>query len=342
LLSFPRVVRFALARSPKLLSQVVRAFVRVVFADLRRRARARGVSGQPGAVVFVQRFGSYANLNVHLHVCFADGVFTKDDDDRIRFGALEPPTDSDVESVARKAVRRVAKLIERHRADAECDDLDDALASAQAAAVHAVPAANSGRGLAAQRAPRSRSAFLDGFSLDADVAIHRNDRSGLERVLRYSDRPALANDRLAVDDQARVTYRLRRPTPLGKRQLTIEPVDFLARLATLIPPPRQTQVRYFGVFSAHHSFRARVVPGTDSQPVADPPAPRPTRLVPQQAASYALQASAWICQRKSCQGSAMRPERSCVIVSRKPGGAADRSRSTKRSQRRSGWRTRSS
>jgi hypothetical protein len=207
----------------------------------------------------VQRFGSFANLNVHLHVCFSDGVFAKDDADRIRFRALGPPSDSDVDSIARKAAERVAKLLDRHQVDAECDDLDDALAAAQAAAVHAVPTANAPGDARSPPRARPRSAFVDGFSLHADTAIHRNDRLGLERVLRYSGRPALAQDRLALDDAGRVIYRFRRKSPSGKLSLSIDPVDFLARLATLIPPPRQNQVRYFGVFAAHHKWRGLLV-----------------------------------------------------------------------------------
>jgi hypothetical protein len=262
-LSFPRSVRFALARSGPLLCQVIRAFVRAVFAHLRRRARKLGIAdGQPGAVVFVQRFGSFANLNVHLHACFADGVFAKDDDDRVRFHSLAPPDDADIDSIARKVVRTISLVFDRHQLEAECDDLDDALAAAQAAAVHAVPTANAPPGARSLSSLRSRSAFVDGFSLHADTAIHRNDRVGLERVLRYSGRPALAKDRLALDEAGRVTYRFRRPSPSGKLALSIEPVDFLARLATLIPPPRQNQVRYHGVFAAHHKWRPLLVPRT--------------------------------------------------------------------------------
>jgi hypothetical protein len=138
-----------------------------------------------------------------------------------RFRALPPPTDADVDSVARTVVRRVAKLLERQQDDAACDDLDDALAAAQAVAVHAVPTQNAASAAHPRFSPRPRSAFLDGFSLHADTAIHRNDRLGLERVLRYSGRPALAQDRLALDDQGRVTYRFGRvPVPSGKLALS--------------------------------------------------------------------------------------------------------------------------
>jgi hypothetical protein len=39
------------------------------------------------------------------------------------------------------------------------------------------------------------------------------------------------------------------------------PLDFLARLASLIPSPRVNLTRFHGVFSANHRLRAQVVPG---------------------------------------------------------------------------------
>jgi len=50
--------------------------------------------------VFIQRFGSFANLNVHLHVCFLDGVFAQNEMGRIRFRPVKEPTDADVEQIA--------------------------------------------------------------------------------------------------------------------------------------------------------------------------------------------------------------------------------------------------
>jgi hypothetical protein len=37
-------------------------------------------------------------------------------------------------------------------------------------------------------------------------------------------------------------------------------VQFLRRLAWLIPPPKQNQVRYYGVLAPTHGLRAEVVP----------------------------------------------------------------------------------
>jgi hypothetical protein len=47
---------------------VLKVFLRALFAFLRSRARELGFDGQPGAIVFEQRFSSALTLNPHLHV----------------------------------------------------------------------------------------------------------------------------------------------------------------------------------------------------------------------------------------------------------------------------------
>jgi hypothetical protein len=50
-------------------------FVRAVLGCYARRARARGHhAARTGAITFVQRFGSAANLHVHAHVLVMDGT----------------------------------------------------------------------------------------------------------------------------------------------------------------------------------------------------------------------------------------------------------------------------
>ena len=41
----------------------------------------------------------------------------------------------------------------------------------------------------------------------------------------------------------------------------LEPLDFLARLAALVPRPRVNLTRYHGVFAPNSPLRARVTPG---------------------------------------------------------------------------------
>jgi hypothetical protein len=39
-----------------------------------------------------------------------------------------------------------------------------------------------------------------------------------------------------------------------------EPLDFLARLASLVPRPRVNLTRFHGVFAPNHGLRAQIVP----------------------------------------------------------------------------------
>jgi hypothetical protein len=75
-LTFPFALRYRLAYDSALTSDVLRIFVRAVFASMRRRARMRRPIATPrcGAVTFVQRFGGALNLNVHFHTLVLDGV----------------------------------------------------------------------------------------------------------------------------------------------------------------------------------------------------------------------------------------------------------------------------
>ena len=72
-------------------------------------------------------------------------------------------------------------------------------------------------------------------------------------MCRYGTRSPVANARLSLDPTGRVVLSLKRPLRDGRTELTFTPIDFLRRLATLIPPPRRHLTRYHGVFA-----RARV------------------------------------------------------------------------------------
>ncbi len=90
-LTFPRRIRFLFARRPGLTSKALATFLRALFALQRRRARALGLSGEAGAVTFVQRFGSALQLNLHMHVVAPDGLFGADAAGDGVFHRLPPP-----------------------------------------------------------------------------------------------------------------------------------------------------------------------------------------------------------------------------------------------------------
>ncbi len=62
-------------------------------------------------------------------------------------------------------------------------------------------------------------------------------------------------------------------------QLVMDPVDFLARLANLLPPPRSNLVRYYGAFAPNAAIRVRLLPRLERakpQPPCSCPRSEPT------------------------------------------------------------------
>ena len=200
------------------------------------------------------------NLNVHFHTLVPDGVFDLEGAGQPRFVPIPPPRDEELAAILDRIVRRTAKALVGY------DDLaseDDALAALQATEVD--------RRLRFPDPFRNQrhTASLDGFSLHAGVRIHEHDREGLERLCRYAVRPPFALQRLSQGENGQLVYRMKRPRG-GSLFLLLEPDELLARLATLVPPPRIHSVRYHGVFAPNSRVRARVDP-------APAVAPEPTR-----------------------------------------------------------------
>jgi len=73
-LSLPIPLRVLLAAQPERVTSVLQVVHRVVTRHLLRRAGLKPEEGHGGAVTLIQRFGSAANLNIHLHCLVLDGV----------------------------------------------------------------------------------------------------------------------------------------------------------------------------------------------------------------------------------------------------------------------------
>jgi hypothetical protein len=71
----------------------------------------------------------------------------------------------------------------------------------------------------------------------------------VERLARYLSRPTVAIEHLALTAQGQVRYRLKTPYRDGTTHIVLEPVDFIARLAALVPPPRKHLTHFHGVFA---------------------------------------------------------------------------------------------
>jgi hypothetical protein len=101
--------------------------------------------------------------------------------------------------------------------------------------------------------------MVSGFRVHAGVSIRAQDLKGLERLLRYAARPPVAMDRLAQLPDGRLSYRLKTPWRNGTTHVMFEPLEFLARLAVLVPPPRVNMVRFHGVIGPAAKWRAAIV-----------------------------------------------------------------------------------
>jgi hypothetical protein len=330
-LSLPYSLRYRLAYDRKLLSVVLDAFIKSVFASHRRRAKehyAVKTRPQPGGVTFVQRFGGSINLNVHFHTLVLDGVYAVDAGaGNIEFLPLPAPSSDEVLTVLMDTAGRIARRLERRglgndAAPEESDRLardNPLLAQLYGASVQGrVPngpragqrTTRFGRAPEAQMrtlpAPSSsRSAVAAGMSLHAGVFVPGSDRKRLERICRYTARPAIATERLKQLGDGRLAYRLRTPWRDGTTHIVFEPRELMARLAALVPPPRAHQVRYHGILAPAANWRDKIIPKVDdTEQMATSPVPAKCRTRWAQLLQKTFAVDALACPR--CDGR-MRP-----------------------------------
>jgi len=247
------------------LSAVLRIFIGEVFE--RHRARSGvGASGQPGAVAAIHRADSSLRVNPHFHVLVIDGACRIDDDEHatpIFHGAPEP-TDAELRAVATRVAKRVRRLfVRRGLIDGDGMPIDDVerplpdgpvrfgWLTADGQAIIAEPDRAGGRG-------RTSCAEVAGFSVFAGRAVR--DRDEIERLGRYVSRPPFADDQLSETSDGGVAVELKRPRANGETHAFMEPIAFLRRLTSLIPPAGMNLIRYFGILAPAAKHRSKVVP----------------------------------------------------------------------------------
>jgi ribosomal protein S27E len=79
-LSLPIPLRLLLAAQPELVTPVLQVVHRVISRRLLDQAGLKADEADSGAVTLIQRFGSAANLNIHLHCLVLDGVYRRGTD----------------------------------------------------------------------------------------------------------------------------------------------------------------------------------------------------------------------------------------------------------------------
>jgi hypothetical protein len=278
---------------------VVGAMDRIFAEEIARLTRRlAGIEGaQAGAIGCPQMFGGSLNLHVHFHTIAADGVFVKTDAGGVRFHEAPPSSKDDVAEVAQRVRDRALRWLrrkgylderaaeERSNEAAEPSALDGCMQLALAGgAFLARPPASPNDKVDAdlERRERRFSAACDGFDVHCAVRLAAGDDLGRERLVRYCTRPPFALERIEVLRDGRIAYLLKVPRK-GRTHRIMAPMEFLARLAALIPRPRIPLVRYHGVFGARSSWRRLVTP----KPQAHAAKPKPCPAAPAASAAPA-------------------------------------------------------
>lgn len=276
-LAFSYPLRFLFAAQPQVLSQVLGVVYRAISTYLIKNTGFSVASGaKTGAVTLIQRFGSALNLNIHFHMLFLDDAYSFDRA-RPRFHRAPRPTPAELVRLLHTISTRIARLLEQQGLlvrDAESDYLDfepgevfDQLAGASihyriAIGPNAGRKAPTLRTVPAQPEPFASTllAKQPGFSLHAATVCEASQRDKLEKLCRYITRPAIANERLSTNERGQIVYKFKHPFRDGTTHVVLDPLDFMARLAALVPRPRLNLTRFHGVFAPNCKHREHVVP----------------------------------------------------------------------------------
>ena len=111
-LSFPIPLRILLAAHPQLLSAVLQIVHRVIATFLIKQAGLKRCEAHTGAVTLIQRFGSAANLNIHLHCLVLDGVYQRTEHGPV-FQEARAPSSEQLEDLLAKIIARLMRLLTR-------------------------------------------------------------------------------------------------------------------------------------------------------------------------------------------------------------------------------------
>ena len=98
---------------------------------------------------------------------------------------------------------------------------------------------------------------------------------------RYITRPAIANERLKRNGAGDVVLQLKSAWRDGTTHIVMSPLEFMQRLAALVPRPRLHLIRFHGVLAPHAGLRAAIVPGpaqNTSEPADEHAHGAPARL----------------------------------------------------------------
>jgi hypothetical protein len=259
-LSFEGRLGVRLGYDSKLLDRLCETAAKRLMQSLRRRVKKRhGLRTMkglcPGVIVVVQRFRSDLGLYVHLHILATDGGYLEDEEG-VRFLEVGAPAAGAMVELCKRLHKDLAPVLE----DGEEDlDVDEAVAACVQQSL------TGPRPVAMETSkPELPAHCVTGYGmrLHAGTAVDGRDRKRLGRLCKYMLRPPFAQDSVRELADGRVKLVMKKPNRQGSTSVVMTPEKFLAKLVALVPPPRQHQVRYYGVFAARHRLRKKIVPRT--------------------------------------------------------------------------------
>ena len=113
-----------------------------------------------------------------------------------------------------------------------------------------------------------RSGKVGGLSLHAGVRVRVHQRCQARTVVPVHEPPGHLAEAFIAYSHGNVRYELKTPYRDGTTHVVFEPLDFIARLAALVPKPRVDRTRSHGAFAPNSKYRARLTPskkGTGGQ-----------------------------------------------------------------------------
>jgi hypothetical protein len=301
--TFPPPLRLWLARSTALATTVCSKVIAALTKHLQRESDT--ADGRAGFVVFMQRFGSAGNLNVHLHIIALDGCYEQKSTGRLKFIPASAPTAVATTRLVTDIAHRINTHLRKKGYLDEVDGIpvlgnteeifdteeDELHLPAQAASVaHRIAfGVHSGKPVRRLRlgnrlwpsegdgvVTSSSCVSAGGYSVHAATAIKSHERERLEKLVRYMARPAISDERVSVMDENTIRLRLKTAWRDGTESLLFTPSEFIEKLIALVPIPRFHLTRYYGVLASRSPHRRTLpdLPHTkDAQvsPASPPP-----------------------------------------------------------------------
>jgi hypothetical protein len=91
---------------------VLRIVHRAIHTHLLKQTHVKRADAASGAITLIQRFGSAANLNTHLHALVLDGVYQTSEGAPV-FIEAPAPSNEQLQTLLDKIIHRILKLLTR-------------------------------------------------------------------------------------------------------------------------------------------------------------------------------------------------------------------------------------